>query len=262
MKPTIILVHGAFAESASWEVIEPLANAGYPVIAAANPLRGLTADAEAISNVVRSVDGPVLLVAHSYGGAVITNVDADSGEITGLVYLCAFAPEPGESCFELAAKFPGSTLGDAARPNPRSDGTTDLTIAQDLFHDQFAADLPEKQSARMAATQRPVTLEALQEFSGERPLWKELPSWFLIGGEDRNIPAALQSFMAERAAARHVAVIAGASHAIAVSQPERTAEMVLEAATQSVRDGSAMADPMSLDPLSPVTQSSLETSNA
>jgi pimeloyl-ACP methyl ester carboxylesterase len=102
MPPTIILVHGAFAESASWDgVIEPLASAGHPVIAAANPLRGLAADAEAISDVVRSVDGPVVLVGHSYGGAVITNVAAGSGEITGLVYVCGFAPEPGETAISL-----------------------------------------------------------------------------------------------------------------------------------------------------------------
>jgi pimeloyl-ACP methyl ester carboxylesterase len=231
MPPTIILVHGAFAESSSWDgVIDPLASAGHSVMAAANPLRGPAADAEAISDVVRSVDGPVVLVGHSYGGSVISNVAADSGEITGLVYIAGFAPEAGESCFELSAKFPGSTLGDAVRPTPRSDGTTDLTIAQELFHDQFAADVPEEKTARMAATQRPVTLEGLQEPSGERPLWKELPSWFVYGEEDKNIPAALQRFMAERAGARRAVGIAGASHAIAVSCPEETTDMVLEAA--------------------------------
>jgi pimeloyl-ACP methyl ester carboxylesterase len=256
MPPTIILVHGAFAESASWNgVIEPLASAGHPVIAAATPLRGLAADAEAISDVVRSVDGPVVLVGHSYGGAVISNVAADAGEITGLVYVAGFAPDSGESCFELSAKFPGSTLGDAVRPAPRSDGTTDLTIAQDLFHDQFAADVPATKTARMAVTQRPVTLEALQEPSGERPLWKELPSWFVYGEEDRNIPAALQRFMAERALARRSVEIAGASHAVAVSNPTQTADMVLEAAAapDPSTNSSAPVDPMALDALSPIT---------
>jgi pimeloyl-ACP methyl ester carboxylesterase len=256
MPPTIILVHGAFAESASWNgVIEPLASAGHPVIAAATPLRGLAADAEAISDVVRSVDGPVVLVGHSYGGAVISNVAADAGEITGLVYVAGFTPDSGESCFELSAKFPGSTLGDAVRPAPRSDGTTDLTIAQDLFHDQFAADVPATKTARMAVTQRPVTLEALQEPSGERPLWKELPSWFVYGEEDRNIPAALQRFMAERALARRSVEIAGASHAVAVSNPTQTADMVLEAAAapDPSTNSSAPVDPMALDALSPIT---------
>ena len=131
MRPTIVLVHGAFAESASWDgVVEPLQSAGYDVVAAANPLRGLAADAQSVSDLVRLIEGPVLLVAHSYGGAVMTNVDADAGEIVGLVYVNGFAPEPGESCFGLAGMFPGSMLGESTvRPVPRSDGTTDLYIA-------------------------------------------------------------------------------------------------------------------------------------
>src|SRR5919106_1951028 len=113
MPPTIVLVHGAFAESASWDrVIRHLQGAGHDVIAAANPLRGLAADAEAVSDLVRTIDRPVVLVAHSYGGAVISNVAADAGEITGLVYVDGFASEPGESAFDLAGKFPGSTTGD------------------------------------------------------------------------------------------------------------------------------------------------------
>jgi pimeloyl-ACP methyl ester carboxylesterase len=235
MPPTIILVHGAFAESASWDrVIDSLLSRGHSVIAAANPLRGVAADAAAASNLVRAVDGPVVLVGHSYGGSVISNVAADSGEIAGLVYVAGFAPEPGESAFTLSGRFPGSTLGDALQPVPRSDGTTDLYITTERFHDQFCADVPVPQAARMAATQRPVTQEALQEPSGERPLWKELPSWFLFGEADRNIPAALQRFMAKRAGARRAIEIPGASHAIAVSYPEATADLILEATAQPV----------------------------
>jgi pimeloyl-ACP methyl ester carboxylesterase len=231
MKPSIVLVHGAFAESSSWDaVIDPLLDAGHPVIAAANPLRGLAADATAVADVVRAVDGPVVLTAHSYGGAVITGVPADAGEIVGLVYACGFAPEPGESAFTLAGKFPGSTLGDALRPVPRSDGTTDLYITTERFHEQFCADVPAPQAARMAATQRPVTQEALTEPSGERPLWREVPSRFVIGEEDRNIPAALQHYMAERAGAHRTLEIPGASHAISVSHPEAVADEILEAA--------------------------------
>jgi pimeloyl-ACP methyl ester carboxylesterase len=233
MKPTIVLVHGAFAESASWNsVIDALASAGLPAIAAANPLRDLAADAASVGDVIRSVEGPVVLVAHSYGGAVISNVPPEAGEITGLVYVCGFAPDPGESCFSLAGKFPGSTLGDALRPVPRTDGTTDLYIVQERFHEQFCADVSPPEAKRMAVTQRPATQEALVAPSGERPLWRELPTWFVIGEEDRNIPAELQRFMAERAGARRTLEIPGASHALAVSQPQATADLILEAAAQ------------------------------
>src|ERR671931_1414791 len=181
MQPTIVLVHGAFAESSGWDdVIDQLLEAGHPVIAAPNPLRSLAADAAAVADVVRTVDGPVVLAAHSYGGAVISNVPSDAGEIVGLVYACGFAPEPGENCFQLAAMFPGSMLGEeTARPVSRSDGTTDLYIAPDSFHDIFCQDVPAPQATVMAATQRPATQEALTEPSADHPLWKDVPSWFL-----------------------------------------------------------------------------------
>jgi pimeloyl-ACP methyl ester carboxylesterase len=231
MRPTIVLVHGAFAESSSWDqVIDRLLEAGHPVTAVANPLRGLASDAAAVSDHVRSIEGPVVLVGHSYGGAVITNVDPDAGDIVGLVYVAGFAPQPGESAFELSAVFPGSTLGDTLEPVSRSDGTTDLTIAQERFHEQFCADVPAPRAARMAATQRPVTQEALVEPSGERALRKQVPSWFIFGELDRNIPKALQHYMAERAGARRTIEIPGASHAVAVSHPEATAHLILEAA--------------------------------
>jgi pimeloyl-ACP methyl ester carboxylesterase len=230
MPTTIVLVHGAFAESASWDqVIDPLLDAGHPVVAVANPLRGVADDAASVSDRLRSIQGPVVLVGHSYGGAVITNVDPDAAEITGLVYVAAFAPAPGDSCFELSARFPGSTLGDALQAVPRSDGATDLTILQDRFHEQFAADVPAEIARRMAATQRPVTQEALVEPSGERPLWSELPSWFVFGAADRNIPGALEHFMAQRADARRAVEIPGASHAVPVSHPAETAGLILEA---------------------------------
>jgi pimeloyl-ACP methyl ester carboxylesterase len=236
MPPTIVLVHGAFAESASWDpVIDPLVAEGHRVIAATNPLRGLAADAAAISDLVRTIEGPVVLVAHSYGGAVISNVDADAGEIAGLVYVNGFAPNAGENCFQLAGMFPGSMLGEkTARPVSRSDGTTDLYIALDSFHDIFCQDVPAAQAALMAATQRPATQEALVEPSGERPLWKDVPSWFLIGEEDRIIPAALQHYMAKRAGARRTIEIPGASHAVSVTHPDATAHLILEAAALHV----------------------------
>jgi len=232
VKPTIVLVHGAFAESSSWDdVIDPLVDAGHPVIAAANPLRGLASDAAAVADVVRSVEGPVVLAAHSYGGAVMSNVPADAGEIVGLVYANGFAPEPGENCFQLAAMFPGSRLGpETARPVSLSDGTTDLYVAAEAFPDIFCQDVPAEQAARMAVTQRPATQEALTEPSGKEPLWKHLPSRFLIGEDDHIIPAALQKYMAERAHAHRTLEIPGASHAITVSHPGAVVHQIMEAA--------------------------------
>ena len=232
MRPTIVLVHGAFADSSSWDqVIDVLLDAGHPVVAVANPLRGLAADAACVSDHLRSIEGPVVLVGHSYGGAVITNVNPEAAEILGLVYVAAFAPLPGDSCFELSAVFPGSTLGDALQAVSRSDGTTtELLIVRERFHEQFAADVPAPRAARMAATQRPVTQEALVEPSGERSLWQQLPSWFVFGEEDRNIPKAVQHYMAERARAHRTIEIPGASHAVAVAHPGTTAGLILEAA--------------------------------
>jgi pimeloyl-ACP methyl ester carboxylesterase len=231
MRPTIVLVHGAFAESASWDpVIGPLLDAGHSVIAPANPLRSLSADAAAISDVVRSIEGPVVLVAHSYGGAVMTNVDPDAGEIAALVYVNGFAPDAGENCFGLAAMYPGSRLGEqTVRPVPRSDETTDLYVAPSSFNDVFCQDIPAPQAALLATTQRAATQEALVEPSGERPLWKNVPSCFLIGEEDRIIPPALQHFMADRAGSRRTVELAGASHAAPVSQPSAVVDLVLEA---------------------------------
>jgi pimeloyl-ACP methyl ester carboxylesterase len=204
MPPTIVLVHGAFDESSSWDaVIGVLLDSGHYVVAAANPLRGIANDAAAVTDVVRAVDGPVVLAAHSYGGAVTSNAPADAREIVGLVYIDAFAPDAGESCFALAGKFPGSMLGQATlSPVPRTDGTTDLYIRQDRLHEVFCADLPAPRPARMAVTQRPGTQEGVVEPSGEQSLWKQVPSWFLVGGGDCVIPPALQRYMAERAEVR------------------------------------------------------------
>ena len=230
MPPTIVLVHGAFADSGSWDPVIDRLPADQRVIAAANPLRCLATDAQSVSDLVRAIDGPVVLVAHSYGGAVISNVAPDAGEIVGLVYVNAFAPEPGEHCFQLAAMFPGSMVGeDTVWPVPRSDGTTDFSIARDSFHKVFCADLPATQAARMAATQRPATQEALTEPSGDSSLWKHVPSWFLIGELDRVIPAELQRYEAKRAGAHRVLEIPGASHVAMLSHPAAVAKLIAEA---------------------------------
>ena len=230
MPPTIVLVHGAFADSGSWDPVIDLLTADHRVIAAGNPLRSLATDAQSVSDLVRAIDGPVVLVGHSYGGAVISNVDVEAGEVVGLVYVNGFAPEPGEDCFQLARMFPGSMVGEqTVWPVPRSDGTTDFYIARDSFHEVFCADLPAAQAGRMAANQRPATREALTEPSGDRSLWKDVPSWFLIGELDRVIPAELQHYEARRAAAHRVIEIPGASHVAMVSHPAAVAKLIVEA---------------------------------
>jgi pimeloyl-ACP methyl ester carboxylesterase len=232
MPPTIILVHGAFAESASWNaVVDALESEGLPVIAAANPLRGLAADAEAVGDLVASVDGPVVLAGHSYGGAVISEAAAGDTQVKALVYVAAFIPDKGESALELSNKYPGSTLGPTldAVPFPLADGGTgtDLYIKAPSFHDQFAADVPHDVTDLMAATQRPIAAAALEE-PATAAAWRAIPSWSLVATADRNIPPAAQRFMSERAEARTVEV--DASHAVSVSQPEAVARLIEQAA--------------------------------
>jgi pimeloyl-ACP methyl ester carboxylesterase len=231
-KPTVVLVHGAFAESASWNgVIERLHDAGYDSVAVANPLRSLAGDAAYVRDVIKSIPGPVVLTGHSYGGMVITEAAAGLSQVTSLVYVCAFAPDTGESAFELSAKFPGSTLGDALNAYPVSTGGNDLAIRQDLFHHQFCADVPVKEAALMYHTQRPATDIALTgNLPTGEPAWRTTPSWFVFADQDLNIPVALHRFMAQRAGAKGVREIAGASHALSVSQPEAVTQAILEAA--------------------------------
>lgn len=232
-KPTIVLVHGAFAESSSWDsVIVRLNKDGYRVIAAANPLRGVASDAANVAAVVRSVAGPVVLVGHSYGGPVITEAANGMANVKALVYVAGFAPERGESSFSLSAKFPGSTLPDALAPVPTADGGQDLYIQPAKFHAQFAADVSTAQAQLMAATQRPVAQAALQEASGEAA-WKRLPSYMIYGSADRNIPPAVMEFMAQRAHARKAIAIPGASHAVMVSHPDQVSELIEFAAQDS-----------------------------
>ncbi|MFJ9758262.1 alpha/beta fold hydrolase [Streptomyces sp. NPDC101149] len=236
-KPTVVLVHGAFADSSSWNgVINDLRHAGYPVIAPANPLRGLASDASYINSVLKSVNGPIVLVGHSYGGAVISQAAAGDSEVKALVYIAAFAPDKGESALELSNKYPGSTLGATLNsvPFPQAGGGTgtDLYIKPEKFHDQFAADVPRSQTDLMAATQRPVATSALEE-KATTAAWKAIPSWDLITTEDKNIPPAAQRFMAQRAHA-HTTVIK-ASHAVSVSHPHAVADLIEQAATATTR---------------------------
>lgn len=230
-KPTIVLVHGAFAESASWDgVIAKLQEHGVTAVAAANPLRSLSGDAAYVRDVIASIDGPVVLVGHSYGGLVITEAAAQNASVVALVYVAAFVPDTGQSAFELSTSAPGSTLGDALAAYPVATGGNEFAIRQDVFHLQFAADVPEREAALMAATQRPVTEAALSEgLPTTRPAWKDIPSWHVFGDQDRNIPVAVHRTGAERAESRGIREIAGASHAISVSQPEAVAAVIAEA---------------------------------
>jgi pimeloyl-ACP methyl ester carboxylesterase len=233
-KPTVVLVHGAFADSSSWNgVTGILERHGYTVIAAPNPLRGVASDAGVISDVVKSIAGPVVLVGHSYGGSVISEAAEGRGNVKALVYVSAFAPDTGETALDLTGKFPGSTLGAAlAPPVQLTSGGKDLYIQQARFHDQFAADVPPAAARLMAAGQRPVAEAALSE-PATAPAWKHLPTWFIFGDKDKNIPPAAMKFMAERAHARDTVVIKGGSHVVLVSNAPAVAKLIEQAATAS-----------------------------
>ncbi|HEV2742211.1 MAG TPA: alpha/beta hydrolase [Rubrobacter sp.] len=227
-RPTVVLVHGAFAESSSWnDVIVRLQDQGYTVIATANPIRSVSGDAEFVASIFEAVEGPIVAVGHSYGGTVITNALRDN--VKALVYVAGYAPDEGENAGELSARFPGGTLGETLWTVPLSDGSNDLYIRQEEYHQQFAVDVPAEETALMAATQRPLRDVALNEASGS-PAWTSVPSWFVFGELDKNIPVALHSFMAERSGALEVVDIEGASHAVGVSHLDEVADIILRAA--------------------------------
>lgn len=232
VKPTVVLVHGAFADSSSWNgVVKILEKDGYPVIAAANPLRSVKGDAQSVADVLASVKTQVVLVGHSYGGPVISEAAYGNANVKALVYVAAFAPEKGETAAELSGRFPGSTLGPTlSAPVELADGGKDLYIQQDKFHEQFAADVSPADAKLMAATQRPVTVAALNEAATE-PAWKTVPSYFVYGDQDKNIPAQALAFMAERAHSRQTVVVKGASHVVMVSNPKAVASLIETAAT-------------------------------
>ncbi|WFU13288.1 alpha/beta hydrolase (plasmid) [Rhizobium sp. CB3090] len=235
-KPTIVLVHGAFADSSSWNgVVKILEKDGYPVVAVANPLRGVKNDAGDVSDILGSIKSPVVLVGHSYGGSVISQAAEGHANVKELVYVAAFAPDAGETAAQLAGKFPGSTLGPTlAPPVALSSGGKDLYIQQDKFHEQFAADVPEAEARIMAATQRPIEEAALNEPQTEAA-GKNIPSWFIYGDGDKNIPPEASAFMAARAHSRDTVVVKGASHVVMVSNPKSVAGLIEKAATKASR---------------------------
>lgn len=234
--PTVLLVHGAFAESASWDaVIADLHQRGRRVVAVANPLRGLQADAAYLRSVIDGLPGPVVVAGHSYGGSVMGEAADGSTAVAALVYIASFHLERGESTGEMAAKFPGGELGPALEPlpYPLADGGTgsDLYIAQDRFREVFAADVAPEVAALMAATQRPIAESALQD-PATRAAWRGIPSWAMVTTQDLAIPPDSMRFMAERAGSTTVEV--DASHAVTVSRPGPVADLIDDAIRATV----------------------------
>jgi pimeloyl-ACP methyl ester carboxylesterase len=195
--PTVVLVHGAFADGSSWSgVIDLLQAAGIETIAVANPLRGIAHDAAYLAGVLGTISGPTLLVGHSYGGAVISGVPAGAGNVLGLVYVAAFAPDEGETALDVLGRFPPTVLGTALRPATTDTGNQELLIDPAVFHEIFAADLPKNVAARLATVQRPVASATFAERAGP-PAWKRLPSCAAVATDDKALGAAVP-FYAER----------------------------------------------------------------
>jgi pimeloyl-ACP methyl ester carboxylesterase len=230
-RPTIVLVHGAFADSSSWNAVASLLlDRGYTVVGAANPLRSVRSDAEYVSSIVRSIPGEVVLVGHSYAGAVISVAAKGTPNVKALVFVAGYAPDVGESAVSISTRFPEGTLGQAlAKPVLQQDGAKDLYIEPAKFWAQFAADVPKREAAQMAAAQRPVLEAALGE-PASAAAWKGLPSWFIYGSLDKNIPRSAQAFMAKRANARETIEVKGASHVVMISHPREVAALIERAA--------------------------------
>ena len=234
-KPTIVLVHGAWADASSWsaEIIH-LEQAGYPVLAPPDPLRSLLGDSRYLQDFLSTVRGPIILVGHSYGGAVITNAATGNANVKALVYIDAFAPAAGDKVFGLTGA--GSVLaGDPAtlfdlRPYPdAAPGDADVYLKPWVISHAFAPDLSRRQQAVITATQRPITFEAGNQQSG-RPAWATIPSWYLVGTQDRMITPSAQLAMAERAHS-HITKVRS-SHVSLISHPGAV-DRIIEAAART-----------------------------
>ncbi|MFD6999120.1 alpha/beta fold hydrolase [Streptomyces mirabilis] len=229
--PTALLVHGAFADAASWSgVIAELQNHGIPVVAPPNPLRSLASDAAYIASVAAQIDGPVVLVGHSYGGAVIT-VAGTAQNVVGLVFVAAYVLEEGESLGELQGRFPDSPLGSSLRqatyPVEGGDPAVEVTIVPEAFPSVFAADVPADVTKVLAVAQRPLAAGAFTE-TATAAAWKTKPSWALVAAADQAINPEVERFGAKRAGAT-ILEVEGASHAVAVSRPKVVAELIRDA---------------------------------
>jgi pimeloyl-ACP methyl ester carboxylesterase len=238
-KPTVVLVHGAWADASSWApVTEKLQRQGFTVDVPPNPLRGVAADATSLRAYLDAITGPIVLVGHSYGGMVITAAAAGDPDVQALVYVDAYIPQTGDTVNALTGAKPGSALAVAdpstvfnAVPIPNGGGNPDLYIKSELFPGIFAADLPDRQAHVLAASQRPLAGSATQEPFAGTPAWTTIPSWALVGTADRVIPPAEQQAMAARAGAHVVTV--KASHLSMLAKPGAVADLVVAAATAS-----------------------------
>jgi pimeloyl-ACP methyl ester carboxylesterase len=234
-EPTIVLVHGAFADASSWRpVYDRLTHKGHAVITPANPLRGLEYDAAHTASVIDEVDGPVVLVGHSYGGAVIT-VAGTVDKVVGLVYVAGLAPDVGESVNDLQARFPALAMGPLVEPTSLPDGSVEASINPAQFQVVFGADLPDADAAFMAISQRPVSATAFDD-PATSAAWRTKPSWAVFGTGDRPVAPQLHRFSFDRAGA-DVTEVDGASHLLMLSQPDIVAG-VIDAA---VKAGTASA---------------------
>jgi pimeloyl-ACP methyl ester carboxylesterase len=233
-RPTVVLVHGAFADASSWTgVITRLQRRDYQVVAPANPLRGLSSDTAYLKRFLATIDGPVVLVGHSYGGAVITNAATGMPNVRALVYVAAYAPDQGDTLAALGQLAPGGMVGPATltvRPFPGPDGSEapEGYIKAGVFRRIFAADLPAATTDAMAAAQRPVALGVLTEPSGP-PAWRSIPSWYQVAGADHAIGTRVERIMARRIKAKTTEV-PGASHVVMISRPDATTRVILAAA--------------------------------
>ena len=230
-RPTVVLVHGAFADASGWNAVtERLQKKGFTVIAPANPLRGLTSDSDYLKTVLATIPGEIVLVGHSYGGAVITNAATGNPNVKSLVYVAAYALDQNENL--LAANALGGGHNDFADHlifRPFGQGETDLDgyIDPVFFRDLFAGDLPKKQAAVLAASQRPAALATLLTPSGA-PAWATIPSWYLVAGEDHTIPPEAERAMAARAGSTTVEI--DSSHVAMISNPDVVVQLILDAA--------------------------------
>ena len=226
-KPSIVLVHGAWADGSSWgKVIPLLAEAGFNVVATQQNLLSLADDAEIARRTIEALEGPVLLVGHSYGGAVITETAHLCSNLIGLVYIAGFAPDKGESLSILSSGSPVASPGAAAI---RPDKYGFLWIDRQLFADNFCQDLDKTEAHTMAITQRPLSVASYEDKITDAG-WKNLPCWYQVSMEDRMIPAPAEQFMAQRINARTITL--PSSHVSMLSHPEEIADFILSAAEE------------------------------